>query len=829
MTNLTDKKTIEKGGVLDVNPDAMSNEAESSLTTLNDFRDDEDAIDRLLRDTGFDTDNALEEIDEKKDEFGRDISLPDEVGGFNKPETEQIVDAVQLGQIAENSVALVKEREAVAAEESLGWLNESQNDEDAIDRLLMDAGFDADDIGLVNEFNNNDDADIKEPEITQLAETDEYEQFAESVPELVDDNPVVPIAEDDYMDAGVVDEVRIVDKFDKFSDFNDFSDFNEPEITRLVETDKYEQFAEDSEVLVESLEDKLDQAIGPSHVQMNDLKNQEDAIDRLLLDTGFDSDDELRDDDVFSGFGEIKDDFAGSNSIQEDDGGKTVQAIADSVDFDDDRLAGLFVNAAESRSDQMDDDKDFAVIDEFAQLDEVDDIFAERINDDFSAELDKQEEQTQQAEPEEIAIQGVWEDDFVLPDLDITADSEKRDTWIDAGIEEDKLAGAFNEPDLFFDDGALEEELEKIGLAPVIHELPAEIKPKPLSGNNASVIEEAKNAVLSQIDAESEITAEQYKKHIKDAENKAKKATVFSYVALGFCVVTFIAAVALAVMAYGAKTEILKLIELVSALEQGAGEEALKNPDEDNNVSVEQLNEQSQASSDLGENNPPEVVDEPVAETAEPEAVSKAENLKPKAEVAKVQAVPEAGTAKPKFVAAKTKTVSKSENLKSKAEAAKVQAVSEAGAAKPKNGAAKIKATSKQENLKPKADAVKSVALFQATVDKAVAANKTGTAKKPIAKIETAKKEPVKPTTKALAPSSWVVQLAAYKQESYAKSQAAGFKQKGVPVEVVSGDVNNTAWYRLRVGGFKNKGEAASYAARIKKSLNLSSVSVIDN
>ncbi|MDD5409873.1 MAG: SPOR domain-containing protein, partial [Methylobacter sp.] len=543
------------------------------------------------------------------------------------------------------------------------------------------------------------------------------------------------------------------------------------------------------------VEDKLGQAVEPSLVSLNDLKNEEDAIDRLLLDTGFDADDDLRVNvDAFSGFGEIKDDFAESNMIQEDDDGKTVQVIVDSVDFDDDLLAGLFVNTAETRSDLIDD-----------------------------------KEKIQQAGSEEIAFRDVWQDDFLLPDLDIVADKEGPDTWIDLGIEEDKLAGAFNEPDLFSDDGALEDELEKIGLTSVSNEMPAEIKPKPSSDNNASVIEDAKNAVLSQIDAEPEKIDEQYKEQIKDAENKAKKATVLSYVSLGFFIVTFIAAVALAVMAYGAKTEILKLIELVSALEQGAGEGALKNPDEDNNVSVEQLNEQSQALSDLGENNPPEVIDEPVAEAAKAEAVSKPENLKPKAEVAKVKAVSDAGTAKPKIEVAKTKAVSKPENLKPKAEVAKVEVVSDAGTAKPKIGQTKTKATSKQENLKPKADTVKSAVVLEASVDKAVAANKTAVARKTITKIETAKKEPAKPTTKAVAPSIWTVQLAAYKQEWYAKSQAAGFKQKGVPVEVVHGDVNNTAWYRLRVGGFKNKGEAASYAARIKKTLNLSSISITDN
>jgi hypothetical protein len=821
---------------------------------LNNFQDDEDTIDRLLRDTGFD------------DELGSDISLSDGVGNFNGSEMAQIVDADKPEQIAEDSVALVKEHETVVEEESLVSLNESQDDEDTIDRLLMDTGFDVDDVSLINEFNNDD--DINESEITQVVETDESEQIAddcmdaggrapkvgalgdagavaESMSEQAEEKPDALIADDDYMAttvpgslaafppsmevrSGAVAEAGILDEFDDFSDFNDFT---EPDITQAVKIDASEQIAVDPVAFVEeiqSVEDELGQAIEqpdalvevnqtaaePSLVSLNDLQNEEDAIDRLLLDTGFDADDVPRDDvDAFSGFGEIKDDFAESNMIQEGGDGKTVPDVADSVDFNGDQQAGLFTNAAEKRSDLMDDDKDLAEIDEFAQLDEGGDIFVEQNIDDFSDEPDKQEEQIQQAGSEEIAIQNdqdVQEDDFLLPDFDITADTENPDTWADAGIEEDKLAGAFNESDLFSDAGALEDELEKTGQALVSNEMPAKIKPKQSADNNAAVMEDAKNAVLSQLDAEPESTDEQYKKQIKDAENKAKKATIFSYVALGFCVVTFIAAAALAVMAYGAKTEILKLIELVSALEQGMDDGAIKNPDKENKASVEQLKEQPQPSSDLVDNKPPEVAAAPVAEAAKTEAMSKPE------------------TVKPEMDAAKTGTVPVTEIVKPEAEAAKVEAVAEADAAKPKTEAAK--AVSDIETANPETDAVKSAAVLEAAVAKVVVATEAAAIKKTAAKKETIKKKLVKPTTKkAVAPVNWTVQLAAYKEEWYAKSKAAEFKQKGVPVEVVTGDVNNTAWYRLRVRGFKNKGEAVSYAARIKKALNLSSVTVNDN
>jgi cell division protein FtsN len=72
--------------------------------------------------------------------------------------------------------------------------------------------------------------------------------------------------------------------------------------------------------------------------------------------------------------------------------------------------------------------------------------------------------------------------------------------------------------------------------------------------------------------------------------------------------------------------------------------------------------------------------------------------------------------------------------------------------------------------------------------------------------------------------AGWSVNLVAYRQQWYAKSKAAEFGRKGIPVEVVNVKVDNTIWYRLRVGGFKNREEATLYATKVKKTLNLSSV-----
>ncbi len=77
---------------------------------------------------------------------------------------------------------------------------------------------------------------------------------------------------------------------------------------------------------------------------------------------------------------------------------------------------------------------------------------------------------------------------------------------------------------------------------------------------------------------------------------------------------------------------------------------------------------------------------------------------------------------------------------------------------------------------------------------------------------------------KAHAQVRWVVNLVSFKQEWYAKRKAEEFKKKGISAKVEQVKVNGEQWFRLRVKGFKSKYEAAAYAVKVKKILNLSSV-----
>ncbi len=97
-----------------------------------------------------------------------------------------------------------------------------------------------------------------------------------------------------------------------------------------------------------------------------------------------------------------------------------------------------------------------------------------------------------------------------------------------------------------------------------------------------------------------------------------------------------------------------------------------------------------------------------------------------------------------------------------------------------------------------------------------------------IAKLEKRKKA-VRKTRASAAKAGWAVNLISFKQEWYAQRKSAELKKKGIPVEVLPVQIKGENWYRLRVGGFKTKNEASSYATRIKKTLNLSSVWVTRN
>jgi cell division septation protein DedD len=83
---------------------------------------------------------------------------------------------------------------------------------------------------------------------------------------------------------------------------------------------------------------------------------------------------------------------------------------------------------------------------------------------------------------------------------------------------------------------------------------------------------------------------------------------------------------------------------------------------------------------------------------------------------------------------------------------------------------------------------------------------------------------PVNTKTTPASGAGWSVNLASSNQLADAKKTAESYAQKGIPVTITPITVKNETRYRIQVKGFKNKEEAAAYAAKAKDALKLNSV-----
>lgn len=73
---------------------------------------------------------------------------------------------------------------------------------------------------------------------------------------------------------------------------------------------------------------------------------------------------------------------------------------------------------------------------------------------------------------------------------------------------------------------------------------------------------------------------------------------------------------------------------------------------------------------------------------------------------------------------------------------------------------------------------------------------------------------------------NWTVDLIAFKQDWVAKSKADEYAGKGIPVRIHKTEAKGVNWYWLSVEGFNSQAEAAAYATKMRKSLNLESIGI---
>jgi len=834
--------------------DDMLDDAVSSLAAKSEL-EDQDAIDKLLVNTGFDNEDSAQLSDEAQDSFDDfddfgDFSEPSLKVQPIEPELEPAADSIQID-------------DEFSELDDFGDFSEPSLEVQPIEPELEPT---ADSIQIDDEFSELDDfGDFSEPSLEvqpiepeleptadtvqiddEFSELDDFGDFADPLlGKLLEEEPELLIDEDvDESEQDAIDKLLTETGFDTevalpddeilLEDFDNFGDFAEPELDVLS--------TEEAKPLIDIVEN-------------DEVPDDQDPLDKLLADSGFDKDDspqldnELLDD--FSGLDEfgdlaepildalpieelssiddavdVKDEVlaqdntdslladADSDEVSLPSDGLIDDEFADFPSFDefvenvaqaeviDNNLADEITTPAEPIS-EFDEDAQIAaqlalmketgatVSDEFLALDEIgDDVFAEPA----VSEAQGDDDFTEQT----VARNSDGEDDFLLADFDITADSDF--PGMSSPVEN---GDDFAVEDLDLSMDQVTDDAPSAILDPVEQSIAAPIAELAA----AAATNGSENDALAQLKAEQERMDKQYKKQLNEAEAKAKKAAVFGYVALSTGILALGLAGGMGWLAFSAKSELTQLSESVKATKTDVDSHLGQKPEEDLTAvktSVEQLNQKLDGV--IGQINGTPAPTQAADVKLEPG--NKVSEVTPKKDVVNKSL----DIAPTKIADLPTPNAT---------EANPHAAPADHAAIKPIEPAAKTDAAGKAADS-AKSNAESAIESKNQPVVKAVPENKAATKKKP-AKV-------IKPTIdkKPSVSADWSVNLIAYKQDWYAKSKAAEFAQKGVPVEVIPVEVNGVTWYRLKVGGFTNKAEADAYAARVKKALNLSSVWVGD-
>jgi hypothetical protein len=379
-----------------------------------------------------------------------------------------------------------------------------------------------------------------------------------------------------------------------------------------------------------------------------------------------------------------------------------------------------------------------------------------------------------------------------------------------------------------------------------------------------------KDHELARLRADQDKVEAHAKKQFAGLEDAKKKNTTLSYIALGVGIIGLIGSGGVGYMAYNSKNEEAAINEHVTHLDEKINNFLAKNPEKEiENIknSVEQLNQKidklaaTQITPPVSNVISPTIAPEiaPVEATQEPviKEETKPEVKETKKEVAKHEHASSKGKTKEKedvktVAEPKSSTTEKSDSpvnlLNSKPSSEKPKA--EAPAVIPELNAIVPPDAPKSEE--------KSADSAKKTSEKPVEAPKEATSQKvdnaePV-KVETfdsilkeapytgrmtrgmafgrAKENGEKHHTHAhkevlnaniaepkVAPAGkYSVNVVSYQQEWFAESKAAELRQQGIPVEVAPVDINDSGTrYRLKVTGFKTKGEANTYASKVKK------------
>jgi len=498
---------------------------------------------------------------------------------------------------------------------------------------------------------------------------------------------------------------------------------------------------------------------------VNALRDDEDAIDRLLMDNGFDEPEgfaqnigikeKLVDDITLPEF----DEFTGfDDEVDEFDASKNVQNIDDSREElnDSDPFTLVELNQSEAGNTMFRDD-------DFAEIEDLDE-FADDLGEQGVKELESVYS-VMEPEPTEMRSDAIADepgDDFLQANFDIMENSES-----ELEPEPVPVADESRVPDDALIDDAFELDVPASvpSFVQAFNDATARIKKEPYV-SPAMAADSAEMEALKRFKSDQELISSQQKKRMQELDDKARKAMTFMYAGLALAGVSLISAVSMGVLAKSAKTEVARLSERVVTLDQEV--KAIADTPSQNdmapiNLAMEQLNQKVDGLT--GQLNGLGAASADLSKQELNDVVSK-QNLANKTLAAlqhKVDVLEKRKTAEVLVKSAPVKEV-----------------------------------TSKAETAKP-------------------AVAKSATVKKKI-KMES-------PASSA----GWSVNLLALREQKQANNKAAEFAKKGIKVDVVEVVVNKQPWYRLRVPGFNSQNEAVAYSGRAKKALNLNSVWVTKN
>lgn len=859
--NSIDKKTQEKrdNGMVDL--DAMLDQAESSINTKFSSQDEEDAIDRLLMNVSFDqqTDESSEK-DRNTDTFEHSLQddFHDELDDFlNFEDFDQNTD-INASQTQQTPLQTPNSAEL-------------STPEDDLDHLLMNTILDEDELPPPPSPNIISDDPLATDKIEKLtadptqssSSTDELDDFFGLDNEFIDDLPHSPnspsldSAETQSNDSLTEDDDFPVSK-QKNSDHQIADELPIP-----IESNVDADWLQDEETALstdigtfdENLLDESNTPFSPVNVE-NDNDN---FLPETLLNSTSSSN--INDNDLPESIetaSEIGTDLISDDSdwldlldekppeTNQDQATESLEPETETLISDDDFLDNVMtpdespLNANiddQIPTDKIDDllkeagfESDNTAIDSIDDNTNFDDLFSA---DDSSDDLFQQmESSTDNKETTEIQ-----DDDFLLPDFDITAGLDDDNTDSDNSKPTDTLPESFDDTD-FLDDETPADTFN--GLTDEIADN------QPINDDFLNKV--AEDTGFNQFEMELEETKKQLSvavNKLKDAENQQKKTRLVRNIAIGLSATSLSAAIGLGWMTYQGKTQIGQLTTKASTLESELAKAAEKNPHEELQVmrtTVEQLNQQiATVASELKTvlQPPSDLLDKQL-----PDIQGKQDNVN--AALDRLQAKIEGGavalehSVAESLAEASTPATPEHEHPAAKTDPHPISAGKESSheTASKETVTHEISSTAKSEHPHEttaktgdahEEPAVKAKPPIEPPVKLEPAKPEPIKAKPTLASKPLTKEEPTPEPEKLTAPGKWSVNLVAVKQEWYAKTKAAEFARRGIYTDIIPVQGNHMMMYRLRVTGFKSKADAHANIARIKRTLGLDTVWVSDD